>query len=464
MKLRDDNTIAAIATPIGQGAIAVIRVSGPDAIAISDRVFVGKKRLNDIEANAVQFGKVVDATGRLVDEVLATVFKAPHSYTGEDSVEISCHGGVYVANQILEGLLAGGARQADPGEYTKRAFLNGKMDLSQAEAVADLIQARSEKAHWASVGQLEGKLSGYVGLLRSDLLRLCALLELELDFSEEGIEVVEKGGVKNTILHVQEKVDRMIASYEVGKHYRDGVSVVFAGKPNAGKSSIFNALLKENRAIVSPSPGTTRDYIEEAVVLGGVLFRMIDTAGLREVTELVEAEGVNRAKSKLAESDIVVIVVDAAESLSRADALKALEGLKPIEEIIIAYNKIDLHPDLLPKSIEFSFNGIQGTEVFVSAKTGAGLDLLTTCFMESVADESGVGPMDFRITSRRHCDACDRVTQSLSRALSSVNSGLTNEFIALDVRQAIDALAEITGEITSEDILDELFKEFCIGK
>jgi tRNA modification GTPase len=289
-------------------------------------------------------------------------------------------------------------------------------------------------------------------------------LELELDFSEEDIEVVEKAKVKSKILEVQAAVDRMIASYAVGRHYRDGVSVVFAGRPNAGKSSIFNALLKESRAIVSPSPGTTRDYIEEAVVLDGILFKMIDTAGLRDVTEFIEAEGVKRAKSKLAESDIVVVVVDAAESVDRADALKALAGSRPIEEIIIAYNKIDLNPNLFPHATDFSFNGIRGTEVFVSAKTGAGLDFLTTSLIESVAEDSGIEPMDFRITSRRHCDACNHATQSLTRALSSLSSGMTNEFIALDIRQSVEALSEITGEITNEDILNKIFKEFCIGK
>lgn len=464
MKIRENDTIGAIATPVGEGAIAVIRVSGPDAIRIVDRVFTGRKKLIDAVANTVHFGRVIDANGLMVDEVLAAVFRAPHSYTGEDAVEINCHGGVYVANRILEAVLTSGARQADPGEYTKRAFLNGRIDLSQAEAVGDLIRARSEKAHWASLAQLEGKLSGFVGSLKSELLHLCALLELDLDFTEEGIAIVENSEVRRLVVKVQESLSELVRSYAVGRHYRDGVAVVLVGKPNAGKSSLFNVLLRENRAIVSPSPGTTRDYIEESVVLGGVLFRLVDTAGLREAVEWVETEGVRRTKSKLAQSDVVVIVVDSTESLNRKDALKAIHGLNASDEVIIAYNKIDLLQNCQARSDEFWFNGVRGAEVFLSAKTGAGVDVLTRLLMQCVVDDTAVTSADFRVTSRRHVEACEHAKESLDRALAAIDNGMTNEFVALDIRQAIDSLSEIAGEVTTDEVLGEIFSNFCIGK
>ncbi len=464
MKLRDNETIAAIATPVGEGAIAVIRLSGSQAVEIADRVFVGRKKLSEVAANTVHFGKVVDTVGGVIDEVLATVFLSPHSYTGEDSVEISCHGGVFVANRILDALLSAGARLADPGEFTKRAFLSGRIDLSQAEAVSDLIQARSEKAHWVSMGQLEGKLSGFVGTLKSDLLRLCALLELELDFSEEGLPLVQKTDVRAQLLRVRSSIGELIGSYRLGRHYRDGVLVVLVGKPNSGKSSIFNALLKERRAIVSPSPGTTRDYIEEAVVLGGVLFRLVDTAGLRDTSESVEAEGVERAKSILARGDIVIAVVDFSEPHSRADALRSVAGFGPNQELIVAYNKIDLTPDQPATSLDFENGGTRGREIFMSAKTGAGLDILTDVLSGSVKEDSCAGFSDFRVTSRRHLLSCEHADHSLGSALESLQAGMTNEFIAFDIKQAVDALSEITGEVTSEDILNEIFSRFCIGK
>jgi tRNA modification GTPase len=464
MKIRDQDTIAAIATPPGEGAIAVIRVSGKEAAAAVDRVFAGKVKLCEVSANTVHFGRIVGRDGDAVDEVLVTVFRAPHSYTGEDAVEISCHGGVYVANRVLELVLGAGARQADPGEFTLRSFLNGKRDLSQAEAVADLIHARSEKAHWASISQLQGKLSSRVIELKAELLRYCSLLEIELDFSEEGIAVIERVDVLNGLKKVRSDVGEIITSYSVGRHYRDGVMVVLVGKANSGKSSIFNALLRENRAIVSPHPGTTRDYIEEGVSLEGVLFRIVDTAGIRDAVEPVEAEGVERSKGLLARADVLVLVVDSTLGVDLQAARVSIDEVGLRERLVIAFNKIDLLPDPNPRVEDYSSDEWATSSVYLSAKTGAGMELLSKALVRVAGLESGEGDLGLKVTNRRHLDAFRRVDVSLAQAIETLESGMTNEFVALDVRRAMDALAEVTGEMTTDDILNEIFSNFCVGK
>jgi tRNA modification GTPase len=464
MKIRDQDTIAAIATPSGEGAIAVIRVSGKEAVGVVDRVFAGKVKLCEVSANTVHFGRIVARGGDAVDEVLATVFRAPNSYTGEDAVEISCHGGVYVANRVLELVLGAGARQADPGEFTLRSFLNGKRDLSRAEAVADLIHARSEKAHWASMNQLQGMLSSRVIELKAELLRHCSLLEIELDFSEEGIAVIERVDVLSGLKKIRADVNEIIISYGVGRHYRDGVMVVLVGKVNSGKSSIFNALLRENRAIVSPHPGTTRDYIEEGLNLEGVLFRIVDTAGIRDTVEPVEADGVERSKGLLARADVLVLVVDSTSEADLQAARMSIEEVGLRGRTVIAFNKIDLVPELSPRVDDHLSDECMTSSVYLSAKTGAGVELLSKALVKAAGLESGEGDLGFKVTNRRHLNAFQRVAVSLAQAIQSLESGLTNEFVALDVRRAMDALAEVTGEITTDDILNEIFSNFCIGK
>jgi tRNA modification GTPase len=464
MKIRANDTIAAIATPPGEGAIAIIRLSGEDAAAIADRVFVGKRRLAEVEGNTVHFGKLKDANGTLVDEVLATVFRAPHSYTGEDSIEINCHGGILVASRVLDTVIATGARRADPGEFTKRAFLNGKIDLSQAEAVADLIAARSRKAHLTSLGQLQGRLAAKVAELKSDLVHLCSLLELELDFSDEGIPLVSRHDLVQKIQNVQSTLEEMIGSYDIGKVYRDGVSVVLVGKPNAGKSSLFNALLREDRAIVHHSPGTTRDFIEEAVVLNGVLFRLFDTAGLRRTNQEVEAQGVETSRSLINQADIVLVVVDSSVPGDRRDPLSPLDGIVPAGRTVIAYNKIDLLPGQKSRLDRSLVNGTEMAEVYLSAKTGDGIAILADILPSGIPGLELGSETSIVVTSKRHKEVLLRVKQSLLTARRSIDDGLTNEFVALDMRQAIDALSEITGEITTEDMLNQIFSRFCIGK
>lgn len=464
MKIRANDTIAAIATPVGEGAIAIIRVSGEDAAAIADRVFVGRRKISEVEGNTVHFGKLVDASGTLVDEVLATVFRAPHSYTGENSVEISCHGGILVANRVLETVIAAGARRADPGEFTKRAFLNGKIDLSQAEAVADLIAAKSRKAHLTSLGQLQGRLAGKVGELKSDLTHFCSLLELELDFIEEGIPLVSRNDLAEKIQIVQSTLEEMIGSYDMGKLYRDGISVVLVGKPNAGKSSIFNALLREDRAIVHHSPGTTRDFIEESIVLNGVLFRLIDTAGLRRTRQEVEAQGVQTSRSLISQADIVLVVVDCSVPGDKKDPLAPLNGNLSAGRSIIVYNKTDLLPGEQSRLVESLINGTRISEVYLSAKTGDGIAILADILSSTLPALESTTEAGTVVTSKRQKEILVRVNESLSAALKSLGDGMTNEFVSLDMRQAIDALSEITGELTTEDILNEIFSRFCIGK
>ena len=311
MTISRTDTIAAVATPPGEGAIAVIRISGPDAIAIGGSIFRARSPLASSPGFTLHHGLIVGTDGREVDEGLAAVFRAPRSYSGEDTVEISCHGGLFVTGAVLNVVLAAGARRADPGEFTRRAYLNGKMDLSRAEAVASLISSGSERAHRASLAQLQGRLAGAVEELRSELSRLCALLEIDLDFSEEGISVVGRAEIERSIRQVKERVERLAHSFRAGKIYRDGVSVVIVGPPNAGKSSLFNALLKESRAIVTPIAGTTRDYLEESLMLEGILFRITDTAGLRKSGDPIESEGIARTMKSIEGADVVIVVADA---------------------------------------------------------------------------------------------------------------------------------------------------------
>ncbi len=343
-----DDVISAISTPIGVGGIGVVRLSGKDAVQVADKIFRGNVHLSNVPTHTAHFGHIANLEGNVIDEVVALVFKAPHSYTGENVVEISCHGGILVTRKMLQATLDAGARLAEPGEFTKRAFLNGQMDLSQAEAVADLIHSKTDAAHRSSLAQLEGTLSKKINQMRDELVNLCSLIEVELDFSEEDLEFVNRLDFIAKTEGAIKELRSLIESFEVGKMYREGVKVVIAGKPNAGKSSILNALLQEDRVIVSEIPGTTRDTIEESLAIGGVLFRLVDTAGLRDTVDRIEQEGVRRTEQQLSDADIVLLVVDSSEQVSEAESLLIARMLEDIEQIqgkvrcIVAMNKIDL--------------------------------------------------------------------------------------------------------------------------
>lgn len=463
VKVYDDDTIAAIATAPGEGAIAVIRVSGKDAITTVERLFDGRVRLSEAASHTAHYGKLVDLSGVHIDDVVVTVFRKPHSYTGEDTVEVSCHGGVYNTRRVLEAIVRAGARQAQPGEFTKRAFLNGKLDLSQAEAVASLIAARSESAHRISLSQLEGKFSSHIRQLRAELLDLSSLIELELDFSEEGLDLIQKSDVLARIAAVQSRLQRMADSYRLGKIYRDGVSVAIVGKPNAGKSSLFNALLREERAIVTAIPGTTRDILEESISIDGVLFRLHDTAGLRETNDPIEQEGVVRAKTIVKQSQIIVMVVDASKAILKDEVLSFLEGLDVPESVVVAYNKIDLNDlsDYPPG--DFRVNGKVCKQVLVSAKTGKGLEDLRRSLMSCI-QEFGSEASEIQVTNSRHHRSLLSAVDALQAASRAVQEGRSGEFVALDIRAAADALAEIIGEVSTDEVLNNIFQRFCIGK
>ncbi|HTY35952.1 MAG TPA: tRNA uridine-5-carboxymethylaminomethyl(34) synthesis GTPase MnmE, partial [Bacteroidota bacterium] len=346
--LLESDTIAAVATPVGEGGIAVIRLSGAEALRIADRGFRGRGPLASVSTHTAHYGKFVDRDEAAIDNVVALVFRNPNSYTGEDVVEISCHGGQFLVARILEALLSFGARAAAPGEFTKRAFLNGRLDLAQAEAVSDLIRSRSDRAHQASLSQLDGALSNKITALRGQLVDSLGLLELELDFAEDGYEFTEKSRVEIQLESVIAELDQLISSYRTGKLYRDGVQVALAGAPNVGKSSLLNAFLKEERAIVTNIPGTTRDIIEEAVTLDGVLFVLSDTAGLRETTDPIEQEGVRRAEEKLRSCDILLLMLDPTRPLDKGEAAQSIKLISEVESrgatCIIAINKVDLEP------------------------------------------------------------------------------------------------------------------------
>jgi len=464
MKLSDTDSIAAIATPAGVGAIAIVRLSGSNALEIADRVFRGHIKITEARGFSVHHGHILSPEGSIVDEVLATVFRSPQSYTGEDLVEFSCHGGMFVTQAVLDSALRSGARPAEPGEFSKRAFLNGRMDLSQAEAVADLIAARSDRARAASVQQLEGKLGSKVEQLRAGLTDLCALLELDLDFSEEGMDLVTREEIERRISDIHMLLGAMLETYEAGKIARDGVVVVLVGRPNAGKSSLFNSLLRERRAIVTSMPGTTRDTLEEAISIGGVLFRLVDTAGLREATDQAEREGVNRTFEQAEAADIILLVEDVTYNVDPAEIEAALDTLLKNQHLIVAMNKNDLvcwEPDLVQYD-PFCKRGAR--IVKVSAKTGEGLEGLRRELFDAVTSGKIQSGEDVVLTSRRHRDVIMRAREDLSFALDTLHAGRTNEFIALDIRGALNHLGEVTGAVTSDEILNSVFSRFCIGK
>ena len=459
----DDDTIAAIATPIGVGGISVIRVSGKDAFTIADKGFRGKTSLALAQSHTVHFGRFVDTQSEILDEVLATVFRSPHSYTSDDTVEISCHGGMLVTKKILEALLSFGARMAEPGEFTKRAFLNGRIDLTQAEAIADLIQSGSESSRKASLQQLEGRLSNKINELRDKLLKTCGLLELELDFTEDGLEFIDKTNIIKQLGDLIDYLERLVQTYSLGKIYREGVKVVLTGKPNVGKSSILNALLDESRAIVTDVPGTTRDVIEESIEIDGLLFKIIDTAGIRESKDIVEREGIRRSESQVEDADIIVFIVDPTQGFNDEDSIIAQSLNKHEGNLLVVQNKSDLleRKDLAMIAIP----GAMRKPLELSARTGKGLDELRKELVNLALDSvRNVSDRSVIISNSRQKQSLILAIESLRLARKGLEDGFSNDLIAIDIRAGLNHLGEITGEITTEDILNNIFSKFCIGK
>jgi tRNA modification GTPase len=455
------DTIAAIATPVGIGGISVIRISGESSVTVADVLFRGRTAVRELPTHTIQYGTIADPVSReTIDTVLVSVFRNPLSFTGEDVVEISSHGGYFVAQKILSLLYRSGARPATPGEFTLRAFLNGKLDLAQAEAVADIIHSKTEKAHKASVDQLSGKLSTAVTLLREDILNICSLLELELDFSQEGIELTEKKKVVAKLEGIQASIAGLSNSYMEGKVIKEGISVALVGKPNAGKSSLLNALLQEERAIVSEIPGTTRDTIQESVLLEGVEFIFNDTAGLRDSIDTIELEGIKRTSKAIGSSNVVLILIDGSVPISEKD-LSLYNSIdneySDSKTILHVLNKYDI------KNASVDFSMVKDP-VWISCKSHQGMSDLKKRLIETSIPHHDSAESSVTITNARHRDALERANISLENARVAINDGLGGDFAAVDLRAALNYLGEIIGLTTPDDILNNIFANFCIGK
>lgn len=447
--LYKDTTVAALATPPGRGALAVIRLSGPDALNIAARCFSGTRSPSEEPGGRVIYGRITDQEGQDIDDVLLSVFRAPHSFTGEDSVEISCHGNPLIAQKILQRLFQTGAHPAEAGEYSRRAFLNGKLDLAQAEAVADIIHASSEAALRGARGQLDGLLSAQVGRLREALLKAGSLLELELDFSEEDVEFVSRVELLASLEKSAGMLQELAASYRFGKVVHDGVHVAIAGPPNVGKSSLLNFFLKEKRAIVSPVPGTTRDLIREEMTIDGFLFILSDTAGLRDSDDLIEQEGVRRSRAICREADLILFLSDpGSDGTVLEEEIHGLAGDVPVLKV---RNKADLE------------SGPDGM-LSVSALTGDGMNVLLERMKEATLAGWQYSEQGALVTSLRHRDALLEASSALERAREALESGMSGEFVALDIRSGMDILGEIIGKITTDDMLNAIFSGYCIGK
>ena len=459
---KDSNTItqkepiAAIATPVGEGGIAVIRVSGKNSIELVDSIFRGKD-LADVSSHTVHFGKILNQN-RVVDEVLATVFRSPKSYTGEDAVEISCHGGVLVTQEVLETILTSNVRAAEPGEFTERAFLNGKMDLSQAEAVADLIHAKSKKAVDAANQQLEGQLGEHVRNFRQDIIDATALVELELDFSEEDVEFADYEHLKELLTDLDREIDRLLETYETGRLVKHGVKTVFVGLPNAGKSTLLNTLLGKERAIVTKIAGTTRDTIDADWSYEGLRFTLTDTAGMRQTDDVIEAEGVKRSQKAIEEADLVVYLNDLSRALTQEEqemmnSYRKEAGNTPF---ILVGTKWDIEMDTEEQRLDYDLK--------ISALEQQNIDPLKKLMKERVLEGKQYDSTSTLVTSSRHRNALNETQKHLRSALQGIDQQLPGDLLSIDLRSALKSLGEITGEITTEDLLDSIFSRFCIGK
>lgn len=486
MYIRNEDTICAPATVPGTGAISVIRVSGPDALSVADKVIHCRKgNISEAEGYTIKFGYIHDMSGAVLDEVLVSVFKAPYSYTGENSVEISCHASSYIVTSVMDLLYTAGARAAEPGEFTQRAFLNGKMDLAQAEAVADVIASQNAAAHRVAFKQMKGGFSAELKDMRAELLEIVSLMELELDFSEEEVEFADRSQLDDLLIRVTDHVTRLIDSFRLGNAIKNGVPVAIAGATNTGKSTLLNAFLGEDRAIVSDIHGTTRDTIEETLNIDGILFRFIDTAGLRETEEVVEKIGIERTFKKISEASVVLGMID----LTR-DFESSCETVREIVEkvdfstqkLVILLNKTDISEvnknvkilnfivslldskNINSSVVESEENSLSEVQIVpISAKTGAGISVLRHILASSQRDLLGDSDTTL-VTNQRHAQALSDSRTSLIRVREGLATGLPTDLAAQDIREAIYHIGSIVGEISTDEVLGNIFRNFCIGK
>lgn len=464
----DQSTICAISTPPGVGGIAVIRLSGSKALAITDDVFTSpnqEKKLAEQSANTLHFGTIRNGE-KVIDEVVVSLFHAPHSFTGEDVVEISCHGSQYIQQAILELLLSKGARMAGPGEFTQRAFLNGKMDLSQAEAVADLIASTSAASHKLALNQMRGGFSQELIKLRGELLSFVSLIELELDFSEEDVEFADRTQLLELATRIEAMIGKLADSFKLGNVIKNGIPVTIAGETNVGKSTLLNALLNDERAIVSEIEGTTRDVIEDVINIRGVSFRFIDTAGIRTTADKIESMGIERTYQKIKQASIVLLLLD----LTR-EPEKYLKNLEDVREhinqqnLIIVGNKADQVDEGVVRKMLMDITLADNEDmVFISAKMGHNIDSLKSLLLETVNLSRLNSEEDVIVTNARHYEALTQAREAVQRVLDGIENGITGDFLSQDIRECMHYLGLITGEISTDEVLGNIFRNFCIGK
>lgn len=459
--MKEFDTIAAVATNMGESGISIIRVSGGKALDIVSSIFRGKnsRSLKDIKSYTMRYGHIIDKeTGDVLDEVIVSFMKGPKSFTAEDTVEVNCHGGVIATNRILEEIIKAGARTAEPGEFTKRAFLNGRIDLSQAEAVIDIIRAKTELSMKSALAQSEGRISREISLLRNKLLGVIAHIEATVDFPEEDLEETTSEHTSEELKSILQEINDLLTTADEGKILREGLNTVIVGKPNVGKSSLLNALLMEKRAIVTDVPGTTRDVIEEYMNVEGVPIKIIDTAGIRETEDVVEKIGVERSKEKINDADLVILMLDVSRELDKED-MEIINYIKD-RKYIVLLNKADLESKISRQEID-KLNSKYIIDI--SAKTGEGLDKLKEC-IKDLFFNGEVKSKEILITNTRHKEALIRAKEGCISALEALKNTFAIDLASIDVRNAWSALGEITGETLEEDIIDKIFSEFCIGK
>jgi tRNA modification GTPase len=461
------DTIVALATPPGVGAIGIIRLSGKNAITVCDTFFYGKN-LATQPANTIHFGTLRDENGRIIDEVLVSLFRAPKSYTKEDVVEISCHGSPYILQSAIQLFLRQPhVRMANAGEFTLRAFLNGQLDLSQAEAVADLIASSSEASHDLAIKQMRGGISLEINKLREELINFASLLELELDFGEEDVEFADRTQLRLLMEKIQRYLHTLLQSFQLGNAIKNGISTVIAGRPNAGKSTLLNALLNEERAIVSDIAGTTRDTIEEVLNIKGVVFRLIDTAGIREATDAIERIGVEKTMQKIEQSSLLIYLFDVVETEPHEVAEDLRQLVKDDQKVLVVCNKMDWNPyftkeDLIAKSGATDLLNAENI-IPISAKNAMNIEFLKEKIYQTTIDKN-LGQESVIVSNSRHYDAINKAHESMIAALYGLDNSITSDFIAMDIRRALTHLGEVTGHVTVEDLLGNIFSKFCIGK